>query len=695
MDKNFLKSFLANSFLYEMIIFVNILCLSLLVYASYMPAELVVETAKYLTNSELLTLMTVPKIEQRFLIPCKKEFIRVFDDPQYTMEENSTKIFVKWSRRLGSLSCLRLLKRDVVVTFENVEQWRNQSWTLQWANVQLIPKNPIGDKGVHVIIDSLLNSRARLTGLTLSSCEITDVGAKALGTFLQTTKTDIERLVLSSNEIGPAGTTEIAKGLSNSKISYLDMDCNAIEDDGLLAIAQVLLAENVVLDELYVGYNEISTPSIVELSKAVCRNLIRKSLSVTGNSIDARGGVALAQAVQCEGSELTMIDLTENDIGEEGGHAFSLAIGNSNLNSLYLRQNDLSRDAICALFTVLKETDNNLIFLDIGLNNVDDESVRYISEALKSDKCKLQTLHIDENRIGDKGAELIADGLRSNLALNTLNLGWNSIGRNGMMHIALALKFSSLTELNLRDNLIGTRASIVLIAALPETSINNLDVSNTKFSTESVMVLARVLPYTKLKILSIGENHFETKGVYEIARALTQSNLTFLNMQNCNLGGGIKWIAEALRTGRTKLQVLNLDTNNINGEDAVYLSKTLHATSLKRLTLNDNLIGNQGLLELFHAMKGNQNLLVFEAMENNIDDDGIENIVELWKNSEIYLNELNLNGNQITDRGANSILEMILRKKTYLQIIRLYNGRITEALNELKEKVKEIVQVMS
>jgi hypothetical protein len=35
---------------------------------------------------------------------------------------------------------------------------------------------------------------------------------------------------------------------------------------------------------------------------------------------------------------------------------------------------------------------------------------------------------------------------------------------------------------------------------------------------------------------------------------------------------------------------------------------------------------------------------------------------------------------------------MILRKKTYLQIIRLYNGRITEALNELKG-IKEIVEV--
>ena len=79
--------------------------------------------------------------------------------------------------------------------------------------------------------------------------------------------------------------------------------------------------------------------------------------------------------------------------------------------------------------------------LNLRGNSIGDEGAIAIAEALKVNAV-LTNLDLSLNKIGDD-AKAIAEALKVNAVLTTLNLGWNSIGVKGAKAIAKALKVTA------------------------------------------------------------------------------------------------------------------------------------------------------------------------------------------------------------------------------------------------------------
>ncbi|CAK0835979.1 unnamed protein product, partial [Prorocentrum cordatum] len=105
-----------------------------------------------------------------------------------------------------------------------------------------------------------------------------------------------------------------------------------------------------------------------------------------------------------------------------------------------------------------------LQMLNLSENNVGDEGAAALAAALRAPGAlpSLQELHLGRNRVGDEGAAALAAALRAPGALpslQTLNLRFNRVGDEGAAALAAALRapgaLPSLQTLNLMSNRVG------------------------------------------------------------------------------------------------------------------------------------------------------------------------------------------------------------------------------------------------
>ena len=152
---------------------------------------------------------------------------------------------------------------------------------------------------------------------------------------------------------------------------------------------------------------------------------------------------------------LKSLDLTLNGIGDEGVKYLTTALINNNckLNSLGLKGNDITDKGVEHLTTAL--INNNCKLNNLGLegNEITDKGVEHLTKALINNNCKLNILGLGKTVITDKGVEHLTKALiKKNCKLNSLGLGTNEITDKGVEHLTKALinKNCKLISLNLK-----------------------------------------------------------------------------------------------------------------------------------------------------------------------------------------------------------------------------------------------------
>jgi Ran GTPase-activating protein (RanGAP) involved in mRNA processing and transport len=105
-------------------------------------------------------------------------------------------------------------------------------------------------------------------------------------------------------------------------------------------------------------------------------------------------------------------------------------------------------------------------------------------------------------------------------------------------------------------------------------------------------------------------------------------------------------------------------------------------SSLTKLFLSDNRIGNEGAKYLADALMKNSTLIKLDLDKNCIGDDGAEALAEvLWSYDTVNntsLSYLDLHGNNIGDRGAIALAKALTHNRV-LTLLRLSHNRIGEA----------------
>ena len=254
--------------------------------------------------------------------------------------------------------------------------------------------------------------------------------------------------------------------------------------------------------------------------------------------------------------------------------------GNS-LDLSYCQLTPVDCTAIGHFITHLQE----LSELALSSNNVGDQGVAHLCDALKDVNCKLTKLDLAENKITDQGVAHLCDVLKdANCKLTKLNLGWSSITDQGVAHLCDALKDANckLTNLDLYGNITDQR----------------------------VAHLCDVLKDANCKLtkLYLGWSSITDQGVAHLCDALKDANckLTKLNLDgNYITDQGVPHLCDVLKDANCKLTKLDLAENNITDQGVAHLCDALKDANceLTKLNLCDNNTSDQGVAHLRDALK--------------------------------------------------------------------------------------------
>mmetsp|Transcript_30708 Transcript_30708/g.52525 ORF Transcript_30708/g.52525 Transcript_30708/m.52525 type:complete len:507 (+) Transcript_30708:69-1589(+) len=183
-----------------------------------------------------------------------------------------------------------------------------------------------------------------LESLRFEDCNLGEEGFAVIATALRTYP-ELEELHLQHNNIGLMGCIalrDMMRGWGASNLKTLDLDGNAIGDQGLQALLTAMT--NSTLEQLYLSNNLITAVGLRSLSDYFqSESCCLKTLNILGNDFGDEGAVALADILMGNKS-LTSLHFISHQSGitNAGWAAFSkLLCDPSSINSTYLSNHNI------------------------------------------------------------------------------------------------------------------------------------------------------------------------------------------------------------------------------------------------------------------------------------------------------------------------------------------------------------------
>ena len=166
---------------------------------------------------------------------------------------------------------------------------------------------------------------------------------------------------------------------------------------------------------------------------------------------------------------LREVDLSHNRMSSEAGALlFDALVDNFTVRKVNLRGNGFDDDSAEALSDLLHA--NNVVDdLDLGDNEMGHLCCRALALGLEANRA-LKTLRVDNNRLGNAGGDKLADAFARHLMMNTslrlLMLQGNKLGPVwGHAMAELLSHNNTLTEVSLKDNRLDGPSAVQLVRA--------------------------------------------------------------------------------------------------------------------------------------------------------------------------------------------------------------------------------------
>ena len=231
----------------------------------------------------------------------------------------------------------------------------------------------------------------------------------------------LETLNLRYNShIGCGGAVQLLSSLHSSKLRELYMDGTGINDPDFECLASYIHSTT-SLQELNIGWNDISVESIDSLCKALSTNSSMRSLDMNDCRLTTSHCVCLGQLlrhpIHCkiERLDIRKCSLTSDGVGE----VMSGLSNNHTLRELNLSDNNQIRSEGAVTIATMLKTNSSLDTLYLDDCSIDSSGGVELGTALERNKI-LRELRLSRNALGDDGVRGLILGLENNSSLEEL-----------------------------------------------------------------------------------------------------------------------------------------------------------------------------------------------------------------------------------------------------------------------------------
>lgn len=243
------------------------------------------------------------------------------------------------------------------------------------------------------------------------------------------------------------------------------------------------------------------------------------------------------------------------------------------LRVLKLNGNRPTPKGLTSLFQVLSHPSAKLKILDLSRNEITDEGLQYISSMTS-----IEELDLTSNKLTPKGAVYIAELLRRSKTLKKLMLVDNELGDEGSRIIAEALSTNTtLIEFNIGKNKITDAGAIALANSLKLNCtlqafiIHNYNENKTIGDDAAVAFADAIKNHPALKKFWLCCTKIEKKGAKALAQAI-ESNKTLIELDvSANSMGGDEGVIPLIQaiSKRNIIQRLNLIRISTIGDNSM------------------------------------------------------------------------------------------------------------------------------
>jgi Ran GTPase-activating protein (RanGAP) involved in mRNA processing and transport len=405
-------------------------------------------------------------------------------------------------------------------------------------------------------------TKLQIVGLNTAAFDEVQIAAITSGLANNTTLRDLELKSWREADLAPVLTA-----LQNHptlerihfSVKYVDYLPSLSGLDGLLR------SQDSKVKELVFERANIRTVGFQSVLRELGRNTTVTNLAIR-DSVLSRESVQLLKAVLRQNSVLQHLILQHSRLSSAGlADITPVLYRNTSIKTLDLSNNGLDDIESANLLRELLRRNKTITSLCIGINAFGGNAAaaRSIFEGLRSNTA-LQQLDLTYCKLGDQGVSVLANALAiRNASTLELHLGWNGITSVGVRALVddnvEAVK--TITKLNLTGNYLNCEGATVLADTLGRNAMPNLKELNLgccRIDDDGIVALISALEQnTSLQIFNLQSNRFGERGFMALAKSLpSMKGLQQINLvANGSFLSTLPLLLEGFRKNTSVLEV--------------------------------------------------------------------------------------------------------------------------------------------
>ncbi|KAM9351227.1 NACHT, LRR and PYD domains-containing protein 3-like [Symphorus nematophorus] len=298
----------------------------------------------------------------------------------------------------------------------------------------------------------------KLQKLKLQICRLTEASCEDLMSVLTSSTSQLCVLDLSCNLIGDHGFTKLCKALHNPhcKLQELQLQICELTAASMEALSAALCSGQSELRKVNLLQNQIGVSGVEALCKSLQHPLCKlQSLKFRNSELTGECCPHLMEALMSEHCSLSELDLSVNDLGQEGALLLCQALSRPGcqIEKLGLKRCELTQSVFKELGSVLRGGTSQLKSLTVGMNQVGDQGVKHLWEAVAHPNCLLEELDVEMTGLTDASVEDMCASIRASKTLRSLELRNNSLTNASVPALIQVMEDSqNMQEMNLKYN---------------------------------------------------------------------------------------------------------------------------------------------------------------------------------------------------------------------------------------------------